>query len=159
MTVCNATVLIAFIRLNRLDLLRCAFNRFVIPEAVYEDVVVKGAGKPGAEDVERADWIEVQAVTDRQRVGELQQFLGKGESEAIVLAKEIGATLIVLDDRKARELARQEGLVVVGSLGVLKGLKERGELSVLKPLFEELKAVGFYMGEEYDEILWQVGEK
>ena len=158
MTVSNATTLITFARTGQLELLRQGVKRLVIPEAVYEDVVVKGAGKPGAEEVKTADWIEVRAVTDRRRVEELQQVLGKGESEAIVLAKAMAATLVILDDRRARELAQQEGLTIVGTLGLLKRLKEDGKLTALKPLFDSLKAAGFYMGEEYDEILQQVGE-
>lgn len=85
-------------------------------------------------------------------------MLGNGESEALVLAKEMAATLVILDDRKARELAQQEELPVVGALGLLKQRKENGKLTALKPLFDDLKAVGFYMREEYDEILQQVGE-
>ncbi|NIR17144.1 MAG: DUF3368 domain-containing protein, partial [Desulfobacterales bacterium] len=58
--------------------------------------VIKGTGKPGAEEVKGASWIDVETVTDLQRVKEIQQVLGRGESEAIVLAKEIGAALVIL---------------------------------------------------------------
>lgn len=88
----------------------------------------------------------------------LQQSLGKGESEAIVLAKEQRADLLILDDLAARKRALQEGLVVIGTLGLLERLRERGILPALKPLLDELKASGFYMGAEYEELLRQVGE-
>lgn len=158
-TVCDATVLITLTRIGRLHLLRQAFQRLVIPEAVYEEVVVKGANRPGADEVKEADWIRVCAIRGRQRAEELRRFLGKGESEAIVLAHEISASLVLLDDHKARTLAQQEGLTVVGTLGVLKGLREQGGLKALRPLFDHLRSVGFHMGEEYDHILRQVGEK
>jgi uncharacterized protein len=158
-TVCNATPLIALARIGRLDLLRLAFEQLVIPEAVYEEVVVKGSGRPGAEGVQRANWIQVHTVQNRQRVEELGRFLGKGETEAIILAREISAPWVLLDDHKARLRAQQEGLNVVGTLGVLKHLKQRGDLDALHPLFDDLRAAGFSMGEEYDEILHQVGER
>lgn len=158
-TVCDATVLITLARVERLHLLRQAFQRLVIPEAVYEEVVVRGANRSGAEEVENADWIRVCAIKERQRAEELRRFLGKGESEAIILAHEVSASLVLLDDHKARTLAQQEGLTVVGTLGVLKDLRERGGLDALQPLFDDLRSVGSYMGEEYDEMLRQVGEK
>jgi predicted nucleic acid-binding protein len=142
-----------------LDLLRLAFEQVVIPEAVYEEVVVKGSGRPGAEEVQRADWIQVRAVRCRQHVEELGRFLGKGETEAIILAREISAPLLLLDDHRARFLAQQEGLNVVGTLGVLKHLKERRDLDAIRPLFDDLRAAGFSMGEEYGDILRQVGER
>jgi len=77
--VSNATTLITFARAGQLGLLRQAIKRLVIPEAVYEDVVLKGTGKPGAEEVKTADWIEVRAVTNRRQVEKLRQILGRGE--------------------------------------------------------------------------------
>lgn len=158
-TVCNATPLIALARIGRLDLLRLAFQRLVIPEAVYEEVVVQGSGRPGVEEVKSADWIQVRSVQDRQRVEEVGRFLGRGETEAIILAQEISAMWVLLDDRRARLLAQQDGLNVVGTLGVLKYLKTHGDLDLLRPLFDELRGAGFSMGAEYDEILQQVGER
>ena len=64
-----------------------------------------------------------------------------------------------MDDHRARLLAQQEGLNVVGTLGVLKHLKVRRELEALRPLFDDLRAAAFSMGEEYGEILRQVGEQ
>ena len=158
-TVCNATPLIALARIGRLDLLRLAFEQVVIPEAVYEEVVVKGSGRLGAAEVQRANWIQVRTVQDRQRLEELGRFLGKGETEAIILAREISAPLVLLDDHRARLLAQQEGLSAVGTLGVLKHLKERRDLDAVHPIFDDLRTAGFSMGEEYDVILRQVGER
>lgn len=70
MTISDATTLIALARVGRLELLRQVATQIVIPKAVYEEVVIRGAGKPGAEEVETADWIEVHVVTDRRQVEE-----------------------------------------------------------------------------------------
>ncbi len=158
MIVVDSTTLIALARIRRLDLLKIAFRQIVVPESVYEELVVRGAGKPGSAEIRDSNWIEVRSVKDREKVVGLQQSLGKGESEAIVLAKEQRADLLILDDLAARKCALQEGLVVIGTLGPLKRLRERGILPALKPLLDELKASGFYMGAEYEELLRQVGE-
>ena len=48
MIVADAAPIIAFARLGRLALLQHIVEELVVPEAVYDDLVVKGRGKPGA---------------------------------------------------------------------------------------------------------------
>jgi predicted nucleic acid-binding protein len=62
--VVNATPLIALALLDRLELLRQMFDEILVPAAVYEEVVVKGAGRPGADAVGRADWLQVDGQRD-----------------------------------------------------------------------------------------------
>ena len=156
--VCNSTVLIALSRIGHLWLLEELFGRLVIPTAVYTDVVERGSGKPGARDVAEAGWINVEQVRDIRLVEELSLALHKGEAEAIALAKEIGADLIILDDNLARSAARNGGLNVVGTLGLLFQAKLKGLATELKPLLDNLRSTGFYMGDEYYEILEQANE-
>jgi predicted nucleic acid-binding protein len=52
--------------------------------------------------------------------------IGPGEAEAIALAIEAGAARIVLDDKKARRIARELGVTVTGTVGVLLRAKQRG---------------------------------
>lgn len=157
-TVCDSTVLITLSRIQQLELLRIATDKLVIPQVVYDEVVTKGQGKPGSREVMEAEWIETRVVENRQRVLRLQQHLGKGESEAIALAIEINADLLILDDLQARKRAARAGLPVVGTLGLLKYLKESGHIFALKPIFEALKSAGFYMSDEYENVLSQMGE-
>jgi predicted nucleic acid-binding protein len=117
--VCDASTLIALARIGRLDILKQVGVRVTIPTAVYEEIVVKGAGKPGADEVREASWIETREVADRSVVAKLRTALNTGESEAIALAKEIDADLIILDDQDARNAALSEGLNVVGLLALL----------------------------------------
>ena len=156
--VCNSTVLIALSRIEHLWLLEKLFGRLIIPTAVYTDVVKRGSGKPGARDVAEAGWIHAEQVRDTSFVEELSSVLHRGEAEAIALAKEIGANLIILDDMLARSAARTGGLNVVGTLGLLRQAKVKGLVTELKPLLDNLKSAGFYMGDEYYEILEDAGE-
>jgi predicted nucleic acid-binding protein len=124
--VCDASTLIALARIGQLDILRQAGAQVVIPTAVYEEVVVKGASKPGADEIRQASWVETREVSDRDVVAQFRTVLGAGESEVIALAKEHGADLILLDDQDARGTAIAEGLNVVGLLAFLVLAKEEG---------------------------------
>ena len=60
--VCNSTVLIALSRIGHLWILEKQFGRLTIPVEVYNDVAVRGEGKPGAKEVAEAEWIQVREV-------------------------------------------------------------------------------------------------
>jgi len=156
--VSNSTILIALSRIGHLWLLEKLFNELIIPQAVYIDVVVKGAGKPGSKDVADAEWIRVFNVKDTEALDEFLSIIYRGEAEAIELALELGVDLIILDDDIARQIAIMKGLNVVGTLAVLRQAKEKNLIPILKPLLDALRSVGFYIGDEYNEILMDVGE-
>lgn len=78
---------------------------------------------------------------------DLNATLDPGESEAIVLAKEINADLLILDDEQARNKARLEGIRVAGLLALLLQAKNRGTIKNLKPLLDDLRVKGFFMTE------------
>jgi len=101
--VSNASPLIGLVRIGRLELLRQLYKELFIPEAVWREVVVEGAGQPGAEDVQAATWIETRPATNRQLVKALQQELDAGEAEAIALALEINADFLLMDEHLGRE--------------------------------------------------------
>ena len=65
----------------------------------------------------------------------------------MLLAEEEGATLLI-DERKAREAAEQRGIDVVGSLWVLKEAKQRGMILAIRPIIEELLAIGYWFHPE-----------
>ena len=89
----------------------------------------------------------------------LNTILDLGESEVIVLAKEIKADMIILDEEKARKIAISEGLKVTGLLAFLIHAKEKGWIMEVKPLLDELKVKGFFMGEDlYFDVLQKAKE-
>jgi predicted nucleic acid-binding protein len=157
--VCDASTLIALARIGQLEILARTGSRVVISREVYEEVVVRGVGKPGATEVREASWIETNEVTDHSMVARFRVALHAGESEAIALAKEIDADLIILDDEEARDTAQSEGLNVVGLLAFLVMAKERGTTEQVQPLLDVLKQQGFFMSDElYYHILRRAGE-
>jgi predicted nucleic acid-binding protein len=131
----------------------------MIPRAVYDEVVAKGVGKPGADEIRDAPWIETHEVADRDVVARFRAILDTGESEAIALAQEIEADWIMLDDEEARNTARAEGLKAVWLLAFLILAKEREIISHVRPLLDALKRQGFFIGDAlYHRILRQADE-
>lgn len=157
--VCDSSTLIALARIDCLWILEKQLRQLIIPREVYNDVVVKGAGKPGSEEIKKAKWLDVQGVKNRKIVKRLNTKLGLGESEAIALAKEIKADLVILDDEEARKIAESEGLKVVGLLAFLIMAKEKGLIGHVKILLDDLRTKDFFIGNIlYQEILQRVGE-
>ena len=155
---CNSTALIALSRIGYLWLLEGQFGELMIPLAVYDDVAVKGKGKPGAKDVAEAAWIQVEEVRDVSQIERFSPVLHRGEAEAIALAGETNADLIILDDGRARKAAKAMGLNVTGTLAILCWARQRGLIPELRPILDDLRVAGFHIGAEYDEILKDAGE-
>ena len=97
---------------------------------------------------------------NRPLVEELEEAIDEGESEAIALAIELNAELLLIDDREARREAVRRGLDFTGLLGVLREAKNRGLIQAVKPLLDELIAIAeFRVGEAlYEQVLRDVGE-
>jgi predicted nucleic acid-binding protein len=157
--VLDASALITLARIGRLNLLRDFAGKIHIPEAVYSEIVRSGQGRPGSLEVAQSQWISRHQVRDRSAVTRLQVQLGHGEAEAIVLARELPADVLVLDDATARHIAEAEERKVVGLLGLLLSAKKRGIVTSLKSIVDEMVAAGFFIDEMlYRSILQQAGE-
>jgi predicted nucleic acid-binding protein len=153
--VSNASPLINLARIGKLNLLRKLYGELVIPEAVWREVVVEGSGQPGADEIETADWIKTRQVTNRELVRALQQELDAGEAEAIALALEIGAELLLMDEHLGRETARHLGLRYVGLVGMVIEAKHKGLIDAVKPHLDALRIVaGFRVSDAlYKRVL------
>jgi predicted nucleic acid-binding protein len=147
MIVADTGPIIAFARLRRLDLLRQAVESLVIPDAVYEELVGRGHDRPGAAEVAQGGWIHRRTVTDQEAVAQLPRVLHAGEREAIVLAHELQAQLLI-DEQRGREIATAQGLEVVGILRIFADAKRRGLIPVARPLVAALLTMGYWMDEE-----------
>lgn len=144
--VSNSSPLIGLARINQLQVLQRLYSKLYLPTAVWNEVVVQGAGQPGAAAVQQADWIRQTSVRNIPLLVSLSQELGAGESEAIVLAQELPADLLIVDERHAREKARRLGIRVTGVLGVLMEAKSHGLLKAVKPVIDDLRKIaGFHV--------------
>ncbi len=73
----------------------------------------------------------------------LKTQIDDGEAEAIALATEMDDVFVILDDKKARRVAQQIGLTVIGTVGILLRAKKKGIITHVKPILDELNAVDF----------------
>ena len=158
-TVANASPLIALARIDQLSLLRSLFQVVAIPEAVWREVVIQGQGRPAVELIPQAEqqgWLRRQQVKDTFAVAALQSNLGDGEAEAIVLAQELNASWVLMDDDLARAHAIRLGLPVKGTAGILLTAHYAGLISDLKTTLDQLRSRGFWISDRiYHAILSQ----
>ena len=156
--VADAGPMISFARAGRLELLRQVVGELWIPEAVYHELVTQGAGRPGAAEASRGAWIQRKPIAQPTAALALPRTLGEGEREAIVLAQELRAVLIV-DDAAARDTALRLGISVLGSLGVLREAKLHRIISAVKPHLDALRQHHFRLSDAlYQAFLQQIGE-
>lgn len=158
--VSNTSPLVNLATVGQLDLLRQLYGRIIIPQAVYHEIVVVGAGQPGAVEIKTFDWIETQQATDRILVTSLELELDIGEAEAIALATALKADLLLLDERKGRLVASRLGLKFIGLLGILIEAKHKGLIVEVKPIMDDLiTKAGFWISQQlYQHVLQVVGE-
>ncbi|HZN12225.1 MAG TPA: DUF3368 domain-containing protein [Blastocatellia bacterium] len=146
--VADAGPLVALAAVGHFDLLRHVFGEIVVAPQVWEEVVVRGAGRPGAQEASRAAWVKVVGLRDQSllRVWRGTHRLGSGEAATILLAKELAAAVALIDERRARRLAKTEGVPVSGSIAVLESGYRRGELKDLRRVYAGLLAAGIRVG-------------
>ncbi|WP_339134930.1 MAG: hypothetical protein WGN25_16635 [Candidatus Electrothrix sp. GW3-4] len=141
--IADSSCLIGLCKIDKLFILEKIFKNILIPEAVYHEVVIKGKGRPGAEEVKNSDWIERRKAKNRLAVKALRMSLGPGESEAIILAEECKADFLIFDDLKARQTAEELGLSVVGTVAVLKKAWGKNMIESFEAALTDLDNAGF----------------
>lgn len=85
----DASPLIGLSSIGRLNLLKSLWNNILIPEAIYNEVVIRGKERTGSSEVKAAcqEWIKVVKVQNRQEIDALQTLLDLGEAEVITLGQ------------------------------------------------------------------------
>ena len=158
LVVADSGPLIALARIKQLPLLPKLFKEIIVPNAVWDEVTVKGKGSPGANEVKEAKWIKIKSV-DSSSVEHVALLLGQGEAEAIVLAESLPDSLVLLDDARARRVAERFGIKHMGTLGVLIMAKKQGFISEVRTHLESLQLNGIFIKQTLmDSVLKKVGE-
>ena len=149
-----------FAHLQRLDVLAALFDELIVPPAVVHELMNPPSGQP-AVDISTLTYARIVAPFDTQKVAELCRILHPGESEAIVIALELGNLRLLIDDADGRIEAQRLGLSVIGVLGLLRAAKERGLIPAIRPVLDELiRGLGFYIAENLrSRLLRDVGEQ
>lgn len=128
--------------IHNLQLLLQLYSQVMIPEAVYRELADIDPPVPGTLEVQRASWLEVREIVNREVVERLQDEvrLDSGESEAIAVALELNADMLLIDERRGRAKADRLGVRITGLLGILVEAKQKNLIVAVKPLIDELIA-------------------
>lgn len=145
-----------------IHLLPQLFGTVIIPDAVYQELLANGINHPATQIVQTVNWLEVRSVTDQQQVETLERDrnLDPGEANAIVLALELQATQLLIDERLGRLEAKRQGLRITGILGVLLAAKSQALIPKVHPMMDALiQRANFRISPRlYSEVLQLAGE-
>ena len=146
----NSSPLIGLEQIGLLHILEALFGEVRVPSAVVNEV---------APTVSLPEWILCVPLAQPLAAVVMRTSLGPGESEAITLALQEKAGLVILDDRPARRVAAALGLKVVGTLGLLLAAKNKGLIPAVAPAIEALAAHHFHVAPQLvEQVLRDAGE-
>ena len=145
----DASCLIILSKIGELDLLHLLYSQVYITPEIESEF---GESLP--------NWIIVETVRDKEYQKSLETKLDIGEASAIALAIEKTDSLVILDDLKARKVARELNLVFTGTLGVISKAKEQGYCDKIKPIIQEILQTNFRISQQViNALLSRYGEK
>ncbi len=127
--------------INKLEILDNLFDEVYIPNAVWEELTRDETTNHYQKIVAYFDG----KVKEISSFNELTFVMDYGESESVILYKELNADFLLIDDKKARKIAENFEIQCIGTIGILAIAKERGLVDKLKPLFKSfLKNKRYY---------------
>lgn len=158
--VSNTTPLIGLASIERLNLLHQLFGNIYIPITVKNELEIEEDETNRIKiDLLKHEWIKAVFVKDQLAVEVLLDELDKGEAETIVLAREIGAYPVLMDERKGRRKLTQLGIPKIGTVGLLLKAKQSGYITEIKDDLMTLRMNGFSISQfVIDAVLEQAGE-
>jgi predicted nucleic acid-binding protein len=154
--VSNTTPIISLASIKQLNLLKHLFKEIIIPQSVYLELKAKKSY--GYKEVD-SDFIKVKEIKGDLYTSLLLNQLDLGEAETIILAKEINADLVIIDENIAYRIAKNSDLKPIRTLSILLLAKEKGIIKECKPLLEEMISKGrWYSNRVYEQFLKKSGE-
>lgn len=150
--VSDTSPLTALLTVNESEILPQLFAEVIVPRAVWEEL-------QGGHDA-LPTWLQMREVSDKQETTRLSALVDQGEAEAIELAKELHADRLLIDERKGRKLAADEGVPVIWRLGIVLLAKRKGLVPSARQLMAALRSdAGVYLADDLlDKALGSVGE-
>lgn len=148
--VTDTTPINYLVLIDEIDLLPILFGKVILPESVWKEL--NDIDSPDALQhwvAELPIWVDIQAAKSI----DTSIKLDRGEQEAISLAKELNADLLLVDDRKARNIAIELGFNIAGTINILESAHKRGMVD-LATAFHSLQQTNFRISEKLvQEIL------
>lgn len=155
--VANTTPIISLACIGRLDILERLFGKILVAEAVYQEIKAKRGY--GHDEIDQP-WIEVHSIQGQLYKQFLLHQLDSGEAETIILAKEVAADFVIIDENLGYRFATSAGLSAIRTLSLLLRAKQKGHITYIKPLLDDMIARGrWYSTAVYQTVLKQAGEQ
>lgn len=126
-------------KIEELDLLQKLYGQIITTSDIAEEF---GEKLP--------DWVIIEKVTYKYSQQILEMQIDKGESSAIALALEIQDCTLILDDFKARKIAKNLGLTFTGTIGIIIKAKLNGIIPSIKPYLQKIKDTNFRITPEIE---------
>lgn len=145
-TITNTSPMVYLYRIDALDLLPKLFDEIWIPNAVVRELLdglQRGYSVP---EPSNHNWLKIVDATAIPSEW-LALDLGLGEIAAMALALEHRSSILLMDDRRAREIAQAAGLTVWGTLRVLFEAKAQGLTPSIEPLVNRLSDSGMWISD------------
>lgn len=148
--------------IGRLEALRTQFGVIQIPETVRDELLCleHSAARLAIHRAQAAGWINIASVKNKALVSALNVTLDAGEAAAIALAVAADADFLIMDESTGRATARNLGLTITGTLGVLLKEKRAGRIPSLNVEMKRLMdEAGFFLSDSiYEQFRSAAGE-
>ncbi|QQS51149.1 MAG: DUF3368 domain-containing protein [Bacteroidota bacterium] len=142
--------------IDKLNLLDSIFNEVFIPKAVWDEI---SADETKLFYDRVIDYFK-NKVQPIKGFNDLTFIMDSGESESVILYKELAADYLLIDDKKARSIAENIGVRCIGTIGLLSFAKDKGFIDALKPIFEDfIKHKRYYSTDLLNAILLKTNEE
>ena len=155
--VSNTSPLMNLAVINQLKIIEQLYGKVIIPEEVSKELFAAGIHPL----IEHLLWIEKHQVKNKGLSDSLKIELDDGEAEAIALAIELKADLVLMDERLGRNIASRSGQKCIGIMGILMEAKHKGIIASVKPVVDDLiTTAGFWVRNDlYLKVLREAGDE
>ena len=146
--IANSSPLVALGRVQKLDVFKLLFGKIYIPATVYKETVLEATHDVQKRAILQAideGFIEIVRPTSKYS---FTRKLHPGEKDVINVALDMKADLLIIDDKKARNEAREFGFEVRYTSAIIKGAEKRGFIDSYSHVIEELRDMNIYLPEE-----------
>jgi predicted nucleic acid-binding protein len=138
MVVSNTSPLLYLHQIKQLDLLRKLYETIIVPTGVEQELLIGAEKGVDVPNLLNLSWINIQTIADKTLLPVVID-LGTGEAEVIALGLTYPGSLLILDDQLGRRIAKVNGLIFTGTLGILIKAKQAGYLPEVAPVLIELQ--------------------
>lgn len=141
--------------IDHLWIIEKLYKTIIIPDAVYQELLRFNEFAPDISAITSASWIKRVDIENNLLVETLRKNLDQGEAEAIALAHELGAELLIMDELKGRDYAQKMNINIIGLVGILIHAKQRGIIPNVAEILRELREkAGFWLNDAlYQKVL------